>query len=408
MRRDLLVTVTLLASSMLTVMSGAIIAPSLNDLAIHFTSARTQHHNLMASLILVIPSLGIVISAPFMGWVADQYGRWRTLAVSVPVLMASGASGYWADNYVPLLTGRLVLGCAIAGISISATSILGSLPAESKRQDLLGKQSAFINLAGMTYLFLGGLLASMNWRLPFLLYFWPIVLMPFVILSMRIQPLAQKNDIPAAQSGNWNAFLRGSSMPSALLVWVLGGASMAIIYTLFTVHPFRMKELGFEDPRLVSFTIMVATASSAVTSWNLRRISLYLTPYAIFALAFLMFGLGLMAMSMAREIWHVLSGNLLMGIGMGLPVPNGAAWLSTISPDFMRGRILGVFNTCIFIGQFLSPLLLHILALVSPHIFFANASIGVSCLVITCAMLAVTVFQRTPLIRGGQEFQLWR
>jgi len=396
MRRDLLVTVTLLAASMLTVMSGAIIVPSLNDLAAHFIGTQTQHSNLMASLILVIPSLGIVISASFVGWVTDRYGRWKTLAISVPILMVSGASGYWTDDYMLLLAGRFILGCAIAGVSISATSILGALPTESKRQDLLGKQSAFINISGMTYLLLGGLLASANWRLPFLLYLWPIVLMPLVILSMRVQPLA-RNDISTDQSGNWSAFLRGASMPSALLVWVLGGASMTIIYTLFTVHPFRMKELGFEDPRLVSFTIMVATMSSAVTGWNLRRISSYLSPYAIFAFVFLMFGLGLLVISMAREISHILGGNLLMGIGMGLPVPNGAAWLSAISPDSMRGRILGVFNTFIFMGQFLSPLLLQVMALVSPHIFFANASIGVVCLAITCAMLVAAVFQRNPL-----------
>ena len=394
MKRGFLVTSTLLVASMLTVMSGAVIAPSLNALAEHFIGM--EHNNSMASLLLVIPSIGIVISSPFIGWIADRYGCWRTLAMSVLVLIASGVSGYWLNDYSPMLIGRFILGCAIAGISISTTSILGALPAESKRQDLLGKQSAFTNLAGMTYLLLGGLLAVLHWRLPFLLYLWPVILIPFIALCMKVQPLAQ-HDKQGSQLGALIAFLRGPSMPSVIFIWILGGLSMAIIYTLFTVHPFRMKELGFEDPRLVSFTIMAATTSSAVTGWNLRRFSLYLSPYAIFAFSFLMFGVGLIVMSVAHEIWHVLSGNLLMGLGMGLPIPNGFAWLSRISPTSIRGRILGIFNTSMFTGQFLSSILLRVVSLFSHHIFFANALLGIICVAIFCLLLVVAIFNRIAL-----------
>lgn len=401
MKRDLLVTATLLAAGMLTVMSGAIIAPSLNGLADHFTNSGQS--NLLASLILVMPSLGIVLFAPLIGWIADRYGYWRTLAVSVLVLMVSGTSGYWTDSYGPLLMQRFILGCGIAGISISATSVLGSLPAEAKRQELLGKQSAFTNLAGMTYLLLGGMLAALHWRLPFLLYLWPVILMPFIILSMRVQPLIQTGGT-VSQPGDFIAFLRSASLPAAVLVWLLGGLSMAVIYTLFTVHPFRMEELGFEDPRLVSFTIMAATATSAATGWNLKRISLYLSAYNIFAFSFLMFGIGLLVMSVAREVWHVVGGNLLMGVGMGLPVPNGAVWLSAIAPASVRGRILGIFNACVFLGQFLSPLLLRAIEYFSSHIFLANAAIGTSCLAISFLMAAAAVFRKVAWDSTGDRY----
>lgn len=385
MQRDLLVTGTLMAAGMLTVTSGAIVAPSLLAIANHFGEGNNSE--LMANLFLAMPAVGIVLAAPLTGWSADLFGRWQTLAVSVLVLIISGASGYWTNDYILLLTERFILGCGIAGATTSSSSLLGSLPEEARRQDLLGKQSAFTNMAGLSYLFLGGVLASIHWRTPFLLYLWPIALLPAVILSMRAQPLSNIPKSPAVE-GDFVSFLRGSSMPTVLLACFLGSASMIFIYTLFTVHPFRMQELGLGDPRLVSYTIMIATASSAIAGWNLRRLSIQLSPYAVFTVTFLMFGIGFLIVSLANEIWHVLGGNFVMGIGMGLPVPNGAAWLSSISPDPIRSRVLGFFNTFIFLGQFLSILLIRMLGSLTPHIYHVNLALGMTCIAFSCLLLA--------------------
>lgn len=98
MKRDLLVTVTLPAFGMLTVMSGAIVVPALNSLAAHFAGPQTQIANFRASLTLVMPASGIVISAPLTGRAADRHGRRSTLAVSFPTLKASRRASPGARN----------------------------------------------------------------------------------------------------------------------------------------------------------------------------------------------------------------------------------------------------------------------------------------------------------------------
>ena len=397
MKRDFLVTGTLMAAGMLTVTSGAIVAPSLLAIADYFGGDGNSAS--AANLFLVMPSIGIIATAPLTGWAADRFGRWQTLAGSVLALIISGASGYWTTQYGLLLGERFLLGCSIAGATTSATSLLGALPEESRRQSLLGKQSAFTNLAGMTYLFLGGVLAAIHWRLPFLLYLWPLALLPFIVLSLRAQPVVRVIKTAAPQ-GNFTAFLRGPAMPTVLLVWILGCVAMMFIYTLFTVHPYRMQELGVDDARLVSFTIMIATASSAVAGWNLRRFSRWLSPYAIFALTFLLFGMGFLIIGMAGQLWHVLGGNLILGIGMGLPIPNGAAWLSGIAPDILRSRVLGIFNTFVFAGQFLSPLLLQAWGFFTPHIYHANLALGIVCVLITCLMWGSARYSRSVSLKA--------
>jgi hypothetical protein len=45
------------------------------------------------------------------------------------------------------------------------------------------------------------------------------------------------------------------------------------------------------------------------------------------------------------------------GFGLGLLVPNMNLCLVSITPSALRGRVLGGWTTCLFLGQFLSPLL---------------------------------------------------
>ncbi|MCY3660245.1 MAG: MFS transporter [Caldilineaceae bacterium] len=387
MRRDLVATGSLMGAGMLTVASSAIVVPSLLEFAEYFGGGVAGMN--AANLFLVMPSVGLVAAAPVAGWLADRFGRWHILLGSVALLVLSGVSGYWTDQYPLLLIERFVLGCSTAGTVTSSASLLGALPEEARRQSLLGKQSAFTNVAGLTYLFLGGQLAAMHWRLPFLIYLWPVVLVPFLVVCLRTESPALVPKVEVSGKG-FDVWLRGPAMPILLLAWGLGCLTMIFIYSLFTVHPYRMQELGLADPRIVSLTIMVAAASSAVASWNLRSIGRHLGPYPVFALTFLLFAAGFLIVAVASELWHVVLGNLVLEIGMGLPVPNGAAWLSGLTPGLWRSRVLGVFNTFVYMGQFLSLWLIRAANSFSPHIHHVHWGLGLACLVIACLM-AVTV-----------------
>ena len=387
MRRDLAATALLMGAGMLTVAPGAIVAPSLLELAEYLGGGVAGAS--AANLFLVMPSVGLVVAAPVAGWLADRFGRWHTLLGSVVLLVLSGVSGYWTTQYPLMLMERFALGCSIAGTATSSASLLGALPEEARRQSLLGKQSAFTNVAGLAYLFLGGQLAAMHWQLSFLIYLWPVVLVPFLAVNLRTEPPVQVSKIEGSGQG-FVVWLRGPAMPVLLLTWGLGCLTMIFIYSLVTVHPYRMQELGLDDPRIVSLTIMMAAASSAVASWNLRRIGRYLGPYAVFALTFLLFAAGFLIVAVATELWHVVLGNLVLGIGMGLPVPNGAAWLSGLTPGLWRSRVLGVFNTFVFMGQFLSLWLIRVSDAFSPHIYHVNWGLGLACLGIAC-LIAATV-----------------
>lgn len=385
MKRRSWPTVTLVAASVLTVMPYATLQPSLPAIADHF--ADLPRNEYLVSLILVVPALGITLAAPFMGWLADRCGRWRALSGSVALFILSGGSGYWAPNLPLLLLGRFVLGWAIAGITTSTTALLGALPESAQRQIWLGRQSACINAAGLIYLLVGGWLAAAHWRVSFLLFLWPALLMPFIAVCLQDQPRGPtRTSTPA--TGALLPFLQGPFMPPTIFVWAMGFALMAVLYTAMTALPFWMRNMDYGDPRLISTVVVAGVIPSAATSWNFRRLRTRLKAPPAFALAFLAFAAGLFAIAASRSLWHVMAGMVLFGAGMGIPVPNGAAWLNALAPDALRGRLVGIFTTCVFVGQFLSPTFMAALNAVTGDLTASYALLGSICLVLACLILA--------------------
>jgi MFS family permease len=65
------------------------------------------------------------------------------------------------------------------------------------------------------------------------------------------------------------------------------------------------------------------------------------------------------------------------GLGMGVLIPNSNVWIVTLSPESMRGRIVGGLTTSIFIGQFVSPIFVEpVVSWTSINGIYAVACIG--------------------------------
>ena len=55
----------------------------------------------------------------------------------------------------------------------------------------------------------------------------------------------------------------------------------------------------------------------------------------------------------------VLTGLIIAGAGTGLLMPNANLWMLSIAPEMNRGRMVGNLTMAVFLGQFVSPLLVH-------------------------------------------------
>ncbi|MGF1514517.1 MAG: MFS transporter [Elainellaceae cyanobacterium] len=339
---------TLLLASTLTVMSGATIAPSLPAMQAYFSEV--QNAEFWVRLVLTMPALLIVIGSPVAGQLVDTVGRKPLLIGSAVLYGLAGGSGFVLDSLFAILVGRALLGLAVAGVMVSATTLIADYYSGEERASFMGLQAAFMGFGGVLFLSVGGFIADLDWRLPFLIYLFSWLLLPTMVVSL-FEPQRQKTD--PDQSGAPDA-----QLPVKLLGFVYGAALlMQVIFYLIPVQlPFYLQQLSDASASESGIAIALSTLMSAIASMNYGRIKRRFNFISILAIAFGLMGLGYIGIGLASSFWLVLLVLLPTGLGLGLLMPNLNVWVTTEAPDALRGRALGGLTTFFFLGQFLSPI----------------------------------------------------
>jgi MFS family permease len=371
---------TLLVISTLTVMSGATIAPSLPAMREHF--ANIENADYLVRLALTLPALFIALGAPLVGIIIDKLGRKPLLIIALILYGIAGSSGLILNSLNSILVGRALLGISVAGIMTTATTLIADYYIGAARAQFLGLQAAFMGLGGVFFLSFGGIIADQNWRYPFAIYSFSLLLVPcaFLFLSEpeRNQPVNPNQEIVTETP----------QLPINLVIITYGiGILTQIVFYLIPVQlPFYLKQLFSAGASQSGLAIALATLFSAMASLLYRQIKAKLSFTAIYGIAFLNMGIGYCFISLGTAYPIVLLGLAIAGSGLGLLMPNMNFCLTSVTPDAMRGKILSGVTTSLFLGQFLSPVLSQP---VSGRIGLAStyASAGVFMLVLAAIAL---------------------
>ncbi|MBD2106627.1 MFS transporter [Nodosilinea sp. FACHB-13] len=341
---------TLLLVSTLTVMAGATIAPSLPAMRSHF--AAVPNADYWVRLVLTVPALFIALGAPVAGIIIDRFGRKRLLSLSVFAYGLAGSSGFFLNEIGGILLGRLVLGLSVAGIMTTATTLVADYYLGVARARFLGLQAAFMGLGGVLFLTLGGYLADVNWRLPFLIYLSAWLMLPLVLLVLPEPRRASRAEVLALEAAN------PEPIPWALLVvtFAIALLTQIVFYMIPVQIPFYLQQLSNANASQSGLAIALATLAAASSSLSYQTIKARFSFTALYAMAFGLMGLGYLVISRAPSYGVVLVGLAIAGLGLGLFTPNMTVGLTSLTPAALRGRILGGLTTSFFLGQFVSPL----------------------------------------------------
>lgn len=344
-----LVKATLLLSSSLTVMAGATIAPSLPAMRDYF--AATPNADYWVRLILTVPALFIAIGAPFVGTAIDRFGRKPLLTFAVLLYGIAGTSGAVLNDIGMILIGRVLLGLSVAGIMTTATALIADYYTGAARAQFLGFQAAFMGLGGVLFLSLGGFLADVNWRMPFLIYLLALLILPLVVFVLPEPNRMQIGDQAGAEATEvfpWQ--IAGLTYVAALL-------SQIVFYLIPVQLPFYLKQLVNATASQSGLAIALATLFSAASAISYKQIKARLSFMGIYAIAFINMAVGYFVISVSLSYGMVLVGLAIAGVGLGLLTPNMNVCLTSVTPTSLRGRVLGGLTTAFFLGQFISPIL---------------------------------------------------
>lgn len=340
--------VTLLVASSMTVLAGAIIAPTLPLLSEVFQNV--EHSELLVKLILSTPAIFIAIFAPFSGYILDTYGRKKVFIFSLILYGIAGSSGYFVNNIYLIIAGRIFLGVGVAGIMTASTTLIGDYFTDKNRDKFLGLQSAFMAFGGMIFLILGGVLGDISWKAPFLVYAFSFILLPAVLIFIYEPDLDQEKNTTGKEMPE------RFSVKKYLNLYILAFMGMLILYMMPVHLPFMLKSLDDLSNTNIGLSFASFILVAGMTSIFYQKITTRITYRMVVIISLLLIGIGYILAILASNTFETMFYLTISAVGQGMFLPNLGVWLMSKAPVETRGRAVGGLTTCFFAGQFFCPI----------------------------------------------------
>jgi MFS family permease len=339
---------TLLLVSTMTIMSGTAIVASLPMIKDHF--AGEANVDLYSRIILTAPAIAIAFFAPWTNMVASIFGKKRTLLIALFLFGLFGVMGAWMSSIIGMVISRLLFGLSVALMMSLSLAFVGDYFKDEERTSYLGYQNTFVALGGVVFMAGGGLLAQWSWQGAFYIYAlgWIVGILAwrYLVEPPKPKPITQEEHKSVHVMRHWPIFA------TALAV-------MSVFYMVPTQLPYLLHDVYKMDASHIGFLIATVTFVSAVTSLFYARLRRHLDIRSIYTLLFAIQGSGFIGISFSKTYAQFNSALILVGIGVGFVIVNTNSWLLESAQAHERLKATGLLSGSLFLGQFISPLLLY-------------------------------------------------
>ena len=344
--------IVLLCASCMTILASILIVPVLVKFRAAFEDV--PHVDIWVGLVLAAPALVTGLSAPFFGRFIDRFGRRMPLIVGTVLYGVFGMLPYALDDIRWIAASRFVFGFAEAVVMTSCTALIGDYYEGAERERYLNLQMRFIGVAGTLLFLASGILGEWGWRLPFLLYGGVFLLLPFLFRLTEPSHISRIDSL-----GMQMTRFRSRRLWPQVLVVLFG---MLLVYAAPVQYPFLMARIGLESTTLLglgsAFGILATVAGTLLWPKLRKRWS----AHAVNIVTFAFLSLGLLMLAYAPNFGLSLLALAVHGFGAGMLVPNTMAWtMENIRPWHM-GTATGTIYFGLYLGQFLSPFVVNVVA----------------------------------------------
>lgn len=342
---------------------------------------------LVKFILLSIPALFILVSAPLTGIICDRFGRKPLLNISLLVFALGGVAGYFADSFLFLFFSRAVLGLSIGGIKTATVAMIGDFFRGDERNKFIGLQGSAMKIGGVIFMLMGGALANYGWQTPFLGYLLAFLLMPSALYAIA-ESLPEPGSLKKTEPGLIGAL---PDLPLGPVLLVLTSAVLASAFFFITPVqlPFYLTRKFAASPFEVGAAIALGNTVGALISLAYHRIRQTLNYAAVYSLIFIAMSAGYALLTIVPSYETALFSMVVGGIGFGLYVPNQSAWILAVCSQNRRGLAVGLVTAAMFLGQFAGPIIaVPMVDPGNPDAFWQNVSIILLVLAILYAILA--------------------
>lgn len=333
----------LLLSSSLTIMVGTVIAPSLKEISVHLGFEENP------GLLITLPSLGVVIFAPFVGKLIDRKGAYLMLRWGLIPYALLGLLGGLLTNPYLVVIDRILLGVATASIQAAGTGLIALLFIGDDRLKMIAWQGMSIELGGVVFLSFGGLLGGFCWKYPFLIYLMGLVCALLISISVKRSADAVRKKVVAVESTERTKISRH------LLIIILSAAfAMMLFFVAFVCLPLFLPSSFHYSEAETGYFMAFISIVAVIAASQMPRVTRYLSKDFTLSMGFFAFAIGLTIFFITTSNITLFIGAVAMGIGFGFTVPLLNHMTVEESSSSNLGQYLSYYSMAIFGGQFLS------------------------------------------------------
>lgn len=338
-----------LASTLLAPLGVRLVAPALPVVRDAFGVTDAQASLLVSAYFLT----GIALS-PFLGVLADRFGRRRVLVCSLFTFGLAGGVTVFAPDFATVVALRVIQGTAAAGLFVTTVTVVGDAFDGIQRNAVLGANVAVLSAGAAVFPVVGGALATVAWNAPFVAYLLALPVGLFAALALP--------EPPRERAPHDLAYLRGAARAVATPGTLgLYGATLLTELLLFgavlTVLPFLLPAVFGFSPLLVGFVLTAVEVVAVVVAVLNGRLARRVSNGRLVAAGIVCTGVGLLAAWAAASPVVLTVGVAVVGVGLGLSLPSVDAEVSERVDGRYRAGALSLRNSATFLGRAAGPVL---------------------------------------------------
>ncbi len=340
----------LFSASMMTILGPTLIAPALP--AIHREFSETPHIELLVGLSVTIPALFMMCFTPLAGILMDRFGRLKFLYPAMIFWVVAGCAGAWCNDIYSLLVSRCVLGIASSFITTASSALLGDYYAvgDGRREKALSLQGFVMALGGAGLTIIAGYLASFSWQYVFYVYASGICIFIFCIFYL-FEPRTLRKDTQILRQDSkmeYKNFIR---------IYFAGFFVMMIYYLAGVQFPHYIENiLGLEE-KYIGLAMAIPGIFYAFSAYFYKNLRIFFSMDFIYVYAFAFEAFGFLLMALIDDFIVTCCALAIFGIVGGIITTNNSNYLFSIVKPQARARAYGGLASCLFFGQFISPII---------------------------------------------------
>ncbi|MDX3661769.1 MFS transporter [Streptomyces sp. ID05-26A] len=365
--------ILLLAASSMSVLGAVLIAPVLPLMAKEFGA--TPGVAVLVPIVLTVPALMIGLASPFAGVVVDRLGRVRLLVAAMVAYAIFGTAPLYLDGLGAIIGSRVMVGVCEAAIMTCCTTLIGDYWSGARRNRYLGLQATVAAISATLFVLLGGLLGANGWRTPFWMYLVSLVLVIPMARSLWA-PTPSPAERALRSPVPWRKLL------APCCVTFLGGI---VFYALIVQLSYVLDAAGVTSTGLIGLISAVMAIATATGGAAFGRLAV-LGRKKLLIGEFLLSAVGLVVVAASDAVPVITVGAVLTGLGTGALLPTLLTWALDQLDFAHRGRGTGLWTGTLFVGQFLSPLVIASVASAAGGLRPALTVLGVASAVMAAAL----------------------